>query len=78
MTAAAARAYLEFLYTPAAQAEIAGLFFRTRDPDPADGTLPNTLLRATDPRFGLGDWAAIQKDFFAEGGIFDQIYRPGS
>ena len=37
---------------------------------------PNArLLRATDPKFNLGDWGKIQKDFFSEGGIFDQIYQ---
>ena len=47
------------------------------DPVPGDGTLPHTLLHATDPAFGLGDWNKIQTDFFAEGGVFDQIYQSG-
>jgi ABC-type sulfate transport system substrate-binding protein len=43
--------------------------------------------RATPDRFpklelltiaDFGGWAAAQKAHFAEGGVFDQIYRPGS
>jgi ABC-type sulfate transport system substrate-binding protein len=35
------------------------------------------LLRATESQFQLGDWNTIQSTFFAEGGIFDQIYQAG-
>lgn len=74
----AAEAYLNFISTnPAAREIISSLFFRLTDPTPGDGTFPHTLLRADDPRFGLGDWNAIQTNFFAEGGIFDQIYESG-
>jgi sulfate transport system substrate-binding protein len=72
----AAETYLNFISTnPAARAIITSLFFRPGDPVPGDGTLPQKLLRADDPAFGLGDWNKIQSDFFAEGGVFDQIYR---
>ena len=57
---------------------ISSLFFRLGDPMPGDGTLPRELLSATNPRFKLGDWNKIQKDFFSEGGIFDQIYSPAA
>ena len=71
----AAEAYLNFISTnPAAREIISSLFFRLNDPKPGDGTLPHTLLRADDPRFQLENWNKIQTDFFAEGGIFDQIY----
>ena len=74
----AAETYLEFISKNAeARAIISSLFFRTSDPVPGAGTLPHTLLSATDPAFGLGDWNKIQTDFFAEGGIFDQIYQSG-
>ncbi len=77
-TRPAAEAYLEFISKhPAAREIISSLYFRLGDPAPGDGTLPNTLLRATDPRFGLGDWNAIQTAFFAEGGVFDQLYQSG-
>jgi sulfate/thiosulfate transport system substrate-binding protein len=80
-TRPAAEAYLKFLYTPAAQDVIAQTFFRPSDPEVAKqhaGKLkPIELFSATDPALGLGDWNKIQTDFFAEGGIFDQIYQPG-
>jgi sulfate transport system substrate-binding protein len=74
-TTEAAREYLSFLYTPAARELIAELFFRPPgwETDPRFAKLK--LLRATDSQFKLGDWNKIQKDFFAEGGIFDQIYQ---
>jgi sulfate/thiosulfate transport system substrate-binding protein len=78
-TTDAANSYLQFLYTPAAQDLIAELFFRPSTEAAAKkhaDSFPNiTLLRATDPKFQLGDWNKIQKDFFSEGGIFDQIYQ---
>jgi sulfate/thiosulfate transport system substrate-binding protein len=80
-TAEAARAYLEFLYTPAAQDLIAELFFRPTTAAAAEkhaDRFPRIeLLRATDPKYKLGDWNKIQKDFFSEGGVFDQIYQSG-
>ncbi len=73
-----AETYLNFISTnPAARDIIASLYFRLGDPVPGAGTVPHTLLRATDPAFGLGDWTRIQTDFFAEGGVFDQLYRAG-
>jgi ABC-type sulfate transport system substrate-binding protein len=81
-TAEAARAYLQFLYTPAAQDLIAELFFRPTAGDSekrhADRFPPMSLLRATDPQFKLGDWTRIQKRFFDQGGVFDEIYQPAS
>jgi len=72
----AAESYLNFISTnPVARSIISSLFFRLSDPTPGDGTLPRELLSATNPRFKLGDWNKIQTDFFAEGGIFDQIYQ---
>jgi sulfate transport system substrate-binding protein len=81
-TADAARAYLEFLYTPAAQELIAATHYRPADPDllarHADRLQPVELFRVTDPRLGLGNWDRVQRDFFAEGGLFDQVYQPGA
>lgn len=77
----AAEAYLNFLYTPAAQEVIAETFFRPGDPAVAKkhaDLFPSIeLFQATEPAMGLGGWNKIQTDFFAEGGIFDQIYAPG-
>jgi sulfate transport system substrate-binding protein len=78
-TRAAAEAYLEFLYTPAAQEVIAETFFRPGNAEAArrhaDRFPSIHLFRATDLSLGLGDWNQIQTDFFAEGGVFDQIYQ---
>lgn len=78
-TRAAAEAYLKFLYTPAGQEIIAKHFFRPTDPDVLAkhaGQFPTIEL------FPLakisGGWDAAQQTFFAEGGIFDQIYHPAS
>jgi sulfate transport system substrate-binding protein len=70
-----ARDYLQFLYTPAAQEVITELGFRTPNWATDSRFTPLELLRATDPRFGLGDWPTIQQTFFAEGGVFDQVYQ---
>lgn len=73
-TTEAARAYLEFLYTPEAQRLIARSFYRPRDPQIAAEfrqTFPQIPLVTIDQDFG--GWAAAQKRFFDDGGVFDQI-----
>jgi sulfate transport system substrate-binding protein len=78
-TRATAEAYLQFLYTPEAQEVIAEAYFRPSNAEIAQQHAgrfkPIELFRATDPKMGLGDWNTIQTRFFAEGGIFDQIYQ---
>ena len=75
-----AEAYLEFLYTPAAQKIIAKNFYRPSKPDAADpadlARFPRIRLVTVDQSFG--GWTKAQADHFAEGGTFDQIYQPGS
>ena len=77
-TRALAQAYLEFLYTPEGQAIAAEHYLRPSAPDAAaryaDRFAKLELLTIAD----FGGWAAAQKAHFAEGGVFDQIYRPGS
>jgi len=77
-TRALAQAYLEFLYTPERQAIAAEHYLRPSAPDAAaryaDRFAKLELLTIAD----FGGWAAAQKAHFAEGGVFDQIYRPGS
>jgi sulfate transport system substrate-binding protein len=71
---AVARAYLEYLYTPAAQALIARNFYRPRDPQVAarfQRQFPAMNLATIDRDFG--GWTRAQKTFFADGGIFDRI-----
>jgi sulfate/thiosulfate transport system substrate-binding protein len=76
-----AEAYLAFLYTPEAQKIIAKNFYRPLDEkaaDPADlARFPKIeLLKIDDPIFG--GWAKAQPTHFADGGVFDQIYKPKS
>ena len=77
-TRAIARAYLEYLYSPEGQEIAARNHYRPRDPQVAAkyaGTFANVKLFTIDQAFG--GWDAAQKMHFADGGTFDQIYRPG-
>ena len=75
-TAAVSKAYLEFLYTDAAQ-EIAGKYhYRPRNPQIAakfSDTLQAIPLVTIDQDFG--GWAKAQKIHFDDGGTFDQVYK---
>jgi sulfate transport system substrate-binding protein len=75
-----AQAYLEFLYTPEAQEICARNFYRPRDAAvlakyAKQFPTVNTVTIA-DPIFG--GWAKAQKKHFADGGVFDAIYQPGT
>jgi sulfate/thiosulfate-binding protein len=71
----AAQAYLDFLYTPEAQAVIAKHFYRPAEPQYAAKAdldrLPQLKLVTIDKNFG--GWAVAQKKHFADGGEFLQI-----
>ena len=70
-----AQAYLEFLYTPAAQEIIARHHYRPRDPEVAArhaGRFREIELVTIDAEFG--GWRKAQAGHFADGGTFDQIY----
>ena len=73
-----AEAYLQFLYSAAGQKLAARFHYRPSDPsqaDPADLALfPKLELVTIDGAFG--GWTKAQAAHFAEGGIFDQIYKP--
>jgi len=73
-TAAVAKAYLDFLYTPEAQELIARNNFRPRDA----AVFKRHSQRFADIKlFGvdqlLGGWAKVNKVHFADGGTYDQI-----
>ena len=75
-----AQAYLEFLFTPAAQKIAAHLHYRPSDPaaaEPADiAKFPKLeLVNITD---NFGGWSKAQAKFFADGAVFDQLYRPSN
>ena len=70
-----AEAYLNFLYTPAAQAIIAKNFYRPAHPEFAnkDDLKKFHKISLVTIEKDFGGWAAAQKKHFADGGIFDQI-----
>ena len=78
-TRAVAEAYLKFLYTPKGQEIIAENHYRPRDSATlakyAD-KLPAIKLFTIDEAFG--GWTKTQKAFFADGGVFDEIYKPAA
>jgi sulfate transport system substrate-binding protein len=73
-----AEAYLEGLYTPEGQELAAKHHYRPRNPAVAEkyqAKFPRIPLFTVDELFG--GWKQAQATHFADGGIFDQIYRPG-
>jgi sulfate/thiosulfate transport system substrate-binding protein len=74
-----ARAYLEFLYSPAAQEIIAKHYYRPRSADVAArfaSRFAKVRLITIDEVFG--GWKKAQHEHFDDGGTFDQVYRPGT
>ena len=77
-TKAVAEAYLQFLYSPDGQEIAAKNHYRPRDAKIAAkyaSRFAKVQLFTIDQAFG--GWQAAQKAHFADGGTFDQIYRPG-
>ncbi|MBE2215145.1 MAG: sulfate ABC transporter substrate-binding protein [Opitutaceae bacterium] len=74
-TEVVAKAYLEFLYTDEAQDIIGRNFYRPTSPAAAAkyaAQFAKIELVTIDSAFG--GWAKAQKDHFADGAIFDQVY----
>jgi sulfate/thiosulfate-binding protein len=76
-TREAAEAYVKFLFTKAGQEIIAKYYYRPIDPAvlqaanfPQMTRFPITVLAT--------DWNAVNAKFFADGGVFDSIYKPGN
>ena len=73
-----AEAYLRYLYTPEGQDIVARNFYRPRAEDIAQkyaSQFPAMKLVTIDDTFG--GWETAQAKHFADGGTFDQIYKPG-
>ncbi len=76
-TTKVAEAYLEYLYSPEGQKLAAKNYYRPSDPSKAN---PDDLKRfgkvemATIEDFG--GWSKAQPEFFGDGGLFDQLYKP--
>ena len=78
-TRKAAEAYLEYLYSPDGQEIAAKNFYRPIDAKVAakyQNQFPKIALFTINDVFG--GWQKAQKTHFADGGTFDQIYRPGA
>ena len=77
-TKAAAEAYLAYLYSPEGQDIAAKHFYRPSEPQAAAkhaSSFPKVALFTVEQVFG--GWTQAQKVHFADGGVFDSIYRPG-
>jgi sulfate transport system substrate-binding protein len=73
-----AQAYLEYLYSPEGQEIAAKNHYRPRDKTVEAkyaATFAAVKLFTIDEAFG--GWETAQKTHFADGGTFDQIYKPG-
>jgi sulfate/thiosulfate transport system substrate-binding protein len=78
-TRAVAQAYLEYLYTPEGQEIAAKNFYRPTDPKIAAAhakDFPQVTTFTIDEQFG--GWQKAQTTHFADGGLFDQIYKPSN
>jgi len=77
-TRAIAEAYLQYLYSPEGQEIAAKRHYRPRDQAVAArfaSSFAKVKLFTVDEAFG--GWQKAQKAHFADGGVFDQIYKPG-
>ena len=78
-TRTVAKEYLAYLYSPNGQAIAAKHYYRPVDPQYAAAEdiarFPKIELFGID-RFG--GWKQVQTTHFADGGVFDQIYKPGN
>lgn len=71
-----AQAYLEYLYSDAGQELAAKHFYRPRNTEvlaKVESQFPKIELFTIDTMFG--GWQKAHKTHFAEGGVFDQIYK---
>ena len=75
---AAAKAYLEYLYSDPGQELAAKFFYRPSNPA-IMAKYPERFvkLRLFSIDKDFGGWAKAQKAHFDDGGTFDQIYQPG-
>ncbi len=67
---------LNYLYTPVGQDVIARNYYRPRDKDVAAkyaSQFPTLKLFTIKELFG--GWDGVQKQFFGDGGVFDEIYK---
>lgn len=68
--------YLKYLYSPEGQDVIARNYYRPRAKDVLAkyaGQFPSFKIFTEAERFGARD--KVQKEYFGDGGVFDQIYK---
>jgi sulfate transport system substrate-binding protein len=75
-TRAVAQAYLSYLYSPEGQQIIARHYFRPRLASVARRYASQFPAMKMVTILQFGGWEKAQQTFFADGGIFDQIYQP--
>ena len=77
-TRALAEAYLTYLYSDEGQQIAARHYYRPFKPEAAS---PEDLKRFPDLTLvsidDFGGWETVQPHFFGDGGVFDQLYKPG-
>jgi sulfate transport system substrate-binding protein len=73
-----AEVYLNYLYSDTGQKIAAKHYYRPFKPEAAD---PADIARFAEVKLvtigEFGGWKEAQPKFFADGGVFDQIYKPG-
>ncbi|WEZ83170.1 sulfate ABC transporter substrate-binding protein [Rhizobium sp. 32-5/1] len=73
-----AEAYLQYLYSDVGQKIAAKHYYRPFKPEAA---APEDIARFADVKLStideFGGWKEAQPKFFGDGGLFDQIYKPG-
>jgi sulfate transport system substrate-binding protein len=70
-----AEAYLQFLYTKEGQEIAAKNYYRPRDPEVAAKFAGQFAKLELFDVTKFGGWAKAQKTHFADGGVFDEIYK---
>jgi sulfate/thiosulfate transport system substrate-binding protein len=73
-----AQAYLEYLFSPEGQKIGADNYYRPQLKSVAATFLPADAKTEFVTIQSLGGWQKVQKTHFADDGVFDQIYQPGS
>jgi sulfate transport system substrate-binding protein len=73
-----AEEYLKYLYSPEGQEIAAQNFYRATDPKVAAEHAKDFPKVATFTIADFGGWKAAQEKHFNDGGVFDQIYKPGN
>ena len=72
-----ATAYLQYLYSREGQEIIARNYYRPRDPEVAAEFARQYPKIDLSTIADYGGWPRVQQKFFADGGVFDQIYARG-